>query len=178
MKSEFTDKFKSNHNDPASAFELLAMRMLAVKLGEPSWSLNCPNTWPGVESDPIEIGGKYHSFQAKFYTNSGNGWTKLKESLATARDHVKAGSFKLDICHVFVNWEKPAPKLGKDSSVKTQIEQCGEIAAEGGFTLTWNNFGSQILEQLSVDQNPEIQKIARQFLTFPDQLHLDHPPKE
>lgn len=178
MKSEFTDKFKSNHDDPASAFELLAMRMLAVQLGEASWSLNRSNTWPGVECDPIEIEGKYHSFQAKFYTNSTNGWNKLKESLTKVRDHVKADSFKLDICHVFVNWEKPVPKLNKNNQSKTQIDQCEEIAAEGGFTLSWDHFGSQILEQLSVDPNPEILKIARQFLTFPDQPQLDHPQNE
>lgn len=178
MSSEFSDQFKSNHDDPTSVFQLLAMRMLAAKLGTPSWSRSCPKTWPGVECDPIEVGGKYHSFQAKFYTDSANGWRNLKASLATVKDHVKAGSFKLDTCHVFVNWAKPVPKLGKKNKGLTPIEECEAIAAEGGFNLTWDHFGDQILEQLSVDSNPEIQKVARQFLTLPDQPRLDHPEND
>ena len=175
MVEKFTwEKFAEEQGDVKDAFETLSRRILAHDIGITSWQLNCSATWPGVECDPELVDGKHQSFQAKFYSDAVNGWKKLKDSLNTAGEQVKLGHYKLDVCHVFVTWDKPVKKKGRSANAKTKEEECDEIAEASGFTIRWN-YSSQILERLSQDDDPAIRKLARQFFIFPLQPNLERP---
>lgn len=171
------EKFKTDNENASDAFQTLAQRLFFCDLNIPSWSSSCPKTWPGIECDPIEVGRKYHSFQAKFYSTPSNGWSKLRDSLQMAVNQKKAGHFKLDVCHIFLNWDKPVKKIykaEKSTGKQSYLETCEKIAHTGGFTLVWH-FGDQIIERCMTDEAPEVRKIVRKFFTFPVQPHLHKP---
>ena len=176
MTAKYTwERFRAEHSKPDNAFETLARRLFAAECGIDSWEIDCPKNCPGIEAQPVKIGGKWRSFQAKFFATPSSGWTKLKNSIRTARKQIEAGNYKLDCLTVYVNWDRPTRKAQNEASQEPSIDEvCEQLASEAGFKIAWR-YGDSILEQLNSSDDTAVVKIARQFFSMPAQPKLGKP---
>lgn len=156
-------KFISDNPNPTEAFETLAKRLFAEHYDLSSEHIEDPNCYPGVEGRPIDVKGKFVSYQAKLSEDESAKWTKLEESLDKAVDEIKGGEYLLDEIQIYLNWKMPKKPTKKDEFTSKYKKH--------NITLVWH-FGKQILEKLETSDSPKIIQAKRNFFTHPEQPGL------
>lgn len=160
------DMFRQKNEDASTAFERkLALRYFCADYGIDSSDLICPEGFPGIECEPIDIGGKYYGFQAKYSRNHTTPWAKFKASIKVAIKKKREGKYQLEGVIFYTNGNAGTP----DS--RSEIE---ELATKASIKVKWR-FGEQIIEKLETSDSQAFQKLKLLFFDLSEQPPLLNP---
>lgn len=108
----------------------------------------------GIETEPIEKGGKYYAFQSKYYTNS---ISNNKRDIIDSIKKAKSKNNQLNELYLYINQEisESSSKDSKKPKFQLEIEK---VAENEGLTIQWR-MPSHFERQLSLPQNKYINEL-------------------
>lgn len=108
----------------------------------------------GIETEPIEKGGKYYAFQSKYYTNS---ISNNKRDIIDSIKKAKSKNNQLNELYLYINQEisESSSKDSKKPKFQLEIEK---VAEDEGLTIQWR-MPSHFERQLSLPQNKYINEL-------------------
>ena len=108
----------------------------------------------GIETEPIEKGGKYYAFQSKYYTNS---ISNNKRDIIDSIKKAKSKNNQLNELYLYINQEisESSSKDSKKPNFQLEIEK---VAEDEGLTIQWR-MPSHFERQLSLPQNKYINEL-------------------
>lgn len=160
------DMFRQKNEDANTVFEKkLVLRYFCAEYGIDSADLACPDGFPGIECEPIDIGGKYYGFQAKYSRNHTTPWAKFKESIKVAIEKKREGKYQLDQVIFYTNGNAGTPNS------RSEIEK---LATKASIEVKWR-FGEQIIEKLETSDSQAFQKLKLLFFDLSEQPPLLNP---
>ncbi|WP_454973442.1 AVAST type 4 anti-phage nuclease Avs4 [Capnocytophaga gingivalis] len=108
----------------------------------------------GIETEPIEKGGKYYAFQSKYYTNS---ISNNKRDIIDSIKKAKSKNNQLNELYLYINQEisESSSKDSKKPKFQLEIEK---VAEDEGLTIQWR-MPSHFERQLSLPQNKYINQL-------------------
>ncbi len=108
----------------------------------------------GIETEPIEKGGKYYAFQSKYYTNS---ISNNKRDIIDSIKKAKSKNNQLNELYLYINQEisESSSKDRKKPNFQLEIEK---VAEDEGLTIQWR-MPSHFERQLSLPQNKYINEL-------------------
>ena len=108
----------------------------------------------GIETEPIEKGGKYYAFQSKYYSNS---ISNNKRDIIDSIKKAKSKNNQLNELYLYINQEisESSSKDSKKPNFQLEIEK---VAEDEGLTIQWR-MPSHFERQLSLPQNKYINEL-------------------